>query len=139
MKNIFKRAACVLLIICSLLSLSSCITPSRKMYLSKEKNASAKKVTALIADAAAKTNTISDIKYTYEFFVQCDINDTLYKLGTENVISIKGRNTENMSAHRINTSTGVKGETQTKSPSEEFFYSDGNIYTTRSTRSSEAR
>ena len=132
LKTTFKRILAVILLLCTLFSLSACMTPSKKLYTSKEKNAKADKVTRLLRDAEAKTDGVKDIKITYSFFVECEVaKDTVYKLGTENIISVKGKNTDGMTAHRKNTFTSLKNASVTQSESEDFYYSDKTIYTKR--------
>ncbi len=129
MKTVFKRAICALLLLSCVFSLASCFTPSRKMYLSKEKNASPDKVTALLSSAQGKNDSLDSIKYSYSYFVECEIEKgEILKLGTQNVITIKNRNGENPLAHRKNTSSSLLGETIQQTESESFYFSDGKVY-----------
>jgi hypothetical protein len=112
-------------------SLTACTTPSGKMYFSKDKGVSFEKASTLIKNAQEKTDSFPDIQYTYAFFVECETKEQLFKLGTENVISLSGRGTENAKGHRVNTLNSLKNGTMTKTDSEEFFYGTGKIYTKR--------
>lgn len=137
MKKLFMRALALTLILCALFSMTGCFTPSKKLYKSSEKYSmtdekGAKSVTDILRAAEQKTDSLKDIQYTYSYFVEYESNKDTVKLGNKNVISIKDRNLPTMTAHRQNSYANLKNGASTQQDQvEDFYYSEGAIYTKR--------
>lgn len=133
MKRFLKNAALFILTFSLLLTCLSCTTAGGKWYVSKDKGVSAEKASSMIAEAQAVTDGFSDIQYTYSFFIELTTPDKkLYRLGTENILSFTDRGTPNAKGYRKNTYTSLPGDSLAVTEiSEEFYYTDGNIYTKR--------
>ncbi len=106
-------------------------TPNGNLYISKDSDMKPEKVVKLLRDAEAKNDTFPDIQFTYDFHVDCEIDNATYRFGTVNVIAFTGRGTPDAKGHRTNTYTSIKEGTTQDSRSESFYFNNGKTYAMR--------
>jgi len=133
LKKYVKAALAVVLCLSALLSLFSCVNPSDNWYLSKDKDTDHARASELIAEAQAITDSLSDIQYTYAYFIEMNApNGDYFRLGTENILSFTSRGSAEAMGYRKNTYTSLKNDTLLEvERSEEHFLDNGYIYTER--------
>lgn len=136
MKKIIKKALSLTLAVLAIFSLYSCSTPLGTSYWSSEEfdltfEDGARTVTEILSNAEAKNEALSNVKYTYDFYIEYETGEDTLKLGTKNVISIKDKNLPTMTAHRQNSYSSLKNGTTQSTQNEDFYYSGGKIYTKR--------
>ena len=129
LKKFICRHLVALLLLFSVILLPSCRTPNGKWYSSSEKDLD--KAKEILTNAQSLTDKLPDIDYTYAFFVDCETADKTYRLGTENRFIFNARNTENVKGYRKNTYTSLQGDVSVSDTEDEFFLSNGSIFTSR--------
>jgi len=132
-KKILKRTVCAVLAVITMLSFVSCVNQNDNWYVSKDKDTDHQGASKLIADAQALTDAISDIQYTYAFFIEMNApNGDYFRLGTENLFAFTSRGSAEAMGYRKNTYTSLKNDTLLENQvSEEHFLDNGYIYTER--------
>ena len=110
-------------------SATGCISPEGSFFTSSDKDYETAVDT--VNTAWEKYGTLDTSRLVSSFFVECEAADKIFRLGTENILEVKGKNSDRPAFYRKNTSTNLEGDISTKTVSEEFFYKDGKIYTNR--------
>ena len=124
-KKIFLVSFTILFI----MSAVSCFSPEGKFYTSTDKDYQ----TAVDTVNAGweKYTALDTSRLISSFFVECDAAGKIYRLGTENLLEVKGLFSNSPSLYRKNTSTSLQGDISTVTLTEESFYRNGIIYTER--------